>query len=198
MVGTSSMAHGTARRVEGGLHASIRFPGLEVGTIGGGTTLPSARDWLAAIGCAGAGQGLPLRADRRRGRALSRDQRLGLDGDRRQRELLLRPPRTRRACVDRARLQLRRAGRRAVRAGLRPRGRVGAVLPHRAAATSARELLRDLEIPAPLPRRRPLGVARGVQRLRRREPRRSTCAASTRRAFRYDAELRIGTFESVW
>jgi hydroxymethylglutaryl-CoA reductase (NADPH) len=56
MVGTSSMAHGTARRVEGGLHASIRFPGLEVGTVGGGTTLPSARDWLAAIGCAGPGR----------------------------------------------------------------------------------------------------------------------------------------------
>ena len=56
MVGTSSMAHGTARGVEGGLHASIRFPGLEVGTIGGGTTLPSARDWLASIGCAGAGK----------------------------------------------------------------------------------------------------------------------------------------------
>jgi hydroxymethylglutaryl-CoA reductase (NADPH) len=56
MVGTSSMAHGTARRVEGGLHASIRFPGLEVGTVGGGTTLPSARDWLAAIGCAGPGK----------------------------------------------------------------------------------------------------------------------------------------------
>ncbi|HEY4347736.1 MAG TPA: hypothetical protein VGM80_09105 [Gaiellaceae bacterium] len=56
MVGTSSMAHGTARQVEGGLHASIRFPGLEVGTIGGGTTLPSARDWLAAIGCSGAGK----------------------------------------------------------------------------------------------------------------------------------------------
>jgi hydroxymethylglutaryl-CoA reductase (NADPH) len=55
MVGTSSMAHGTARRVEGGLHATIRFPGLEVGTVGGGTTLPSARDWLASIGCAGAG-----------------------------------------------------------------------------------------------------------------------------------------------
>jgi hydroxymethylglutaryl-CoA reductase (NADPH) len=53
MVGTSSMAHGTARRVEGGLHATIRFAGLEVGTVGGGTTLPSARDWLAAIGCAG-------------------------------------------------------------------------------------------------------------------------------------------------
>jgi len=56
MVGTSSMAHGTARRVDGGLHATIRFPGLEVGTVGGGTTLPSARDWLASIGCAGAGK----------------------------------------------------------------------------------------------------------------------------------------------
>jgi len=56
MVGTSSMAHGTARRVDGGLHASIRFPGLEVGTVGGGTTLPSARDWLGAIGCAGPGK----------------------------------------------------------------------------------------------------------------------------------------------
>jgi hydroxymethylglutaryl-CoA reductase (NADPH) len=56
MVGTSSMAHGTARRVEGGLQATIRFGGLEVGTVGGGTTLPSARDWLASIDCAGAGK----------------------------------------------------------------------------------------------------------------------------------------------
>jgi hydroxymethylglutaryl-CoA reductase (NADPH) len=56
MVGTSSMAHGTARRVEGGLQAAIRFGGLEVGTVGGGTTLPSARDWLASIGCAGTGK----------------------------------------------------------------------------------------------------------------------------------------------
>jgi hydroxymethylglutaryl-CoA reductase (NADPH) len=56
MVGTSSMAHGTARRVEGGLQATIRFGGLEVGTVGGGTTLPSARDWLASIDCAGAGR----------------------------------------------------------------------------------------------------------------------------------------------
>jgi hydroxymethylglutaryl-CoA reductase (NADPH) len=56
MIGTSSMAHGTGRRVEGGFQASIRFPGLEVGTVGGGTTLPSARDWLASIGCAGAGK----------------------------------------------------------------------------------------------------------------------------------------------
>jgi hydroxymethylglutaryl-CoA reductase (NADPH) len=56
MVGTSSMAHGTGRRVEGGLQASIRFGGLEVGTVGGGTTLPSARDWLTTIGCAGPGK----------------------------------------------------------------------------------------------------------------------------------------------
>ncbi len=56
MVGTSSMAHGTGRRVDGGVNASIRLPGLEVGTVGGGTTLPSARDWLGSIGCAGPGK----------------------------------------------------------------------------------------------------------------------------------------------
>src|SRR5213083_2867975 len=56
MVGTSSMAHGTARRVEGGVHVGLRLPGLEVGTVGGGTTLPSAHDWLELIGCAGTGK----------------------------------------------------------------------------------------------------------------------------------------------
>jgi hydroxymethylglutaryl-CoA reductase (NADPH) len=56
MVGTSSMAQGTSRRVDGGLQATIRFGGLEVGTVGGGTTLPSARDWLATIDCAGPGR----------------------------------------------------------------------------------------------------------------------------------------------
>jgi hydroxymethylglutaryl-CoA reductase (NADPH) len=56
MVGTSSMAHGVGRRVEGGLHVSIRFPGLEVGTVGGGTTLPYAREWLELMGCAGPGK----------------------------------------------------------------------------------------------------------------------------------------------
>jgi hydroxymethylglutaryl-CoA reductase (NADPH) len=55
MVGTSSMAHGTGRRVEGGLNCSIRLPGLEVGTVGGGTTLPYARSWLSLMDCAGAG-----------------------------------------------------------------------------------------------------------------------------------------------
>jgi hydroxymethylglutaryl-CoA reductase (NADPH) len=56
MVGTSSMAHGTGRRVEGGYHASIRFPGLEVGTVGGGTSLPSPHEWLELLGCAGPGK----------------------------------------------------------------------------------------------------------------------------------------------
>ena len=56
MVGTSSMCHGTGRRVEGGLNVALRLPALEVGTIGGGTTLPYARSWLGLMGCAGAGK----------------------------------------------------------------------------------------------------------------------------------------------
>jgi hydroxymethylglutaryl-CoA reductase (NADPH) len=56
MVGTSSMAHGTGRRVDGGLQCALRLPGLEVGTVGGGTTLPHARAWLDLMGCAGAGK----------------------------------------------------------------------------------------------------------------------------------------------
>ena len=96
MVGTSSMAHGTGRRVEGGLHASIRFPGLEVGTVGGGTSLPTRARVARADGLRGPGQGLPLRADRRGGRARAGDQRLRSDGDRRFRELLPRALRARR------------------------------------------------------------------------------------------------------
>src|SRR5216117_3657582 len=56
MVGTSSMAHGTGRRVDGGVHVGLRLPGLEVGTVGGGTAFPYARSWLALLGCAGAGK----------------------------------------------------------------------------------------------------------------------------------------------
>jgi hydroxymethylglutaryl-CoA reductase (NADPH) len=56
MIGTSSMAHGVPRRVEGGLNVSIRLPGLEVATVGGGTTLPYARSWLELMGCAGPGK----------------------------------------------------------------------------------------------------------------------------------------------
>jgi hydroxymethylglutaryl-CoA reductase (NADPH) len=56
MVGTSSMAHGSARLVEGGLQVSFRLPGLEVATIGGGTTLPYGRRWLEVLSCAGTGR----------------------------------------------------------------------------------------------------------------------------------------------
>jgi hydroxymethylglutaryl-CoA reductase (NADPH) len=56
MVGTSSMAHGVGRRVDAGLNVSIRLAALEVGTVGGGTTLPYARSWLALMGCTGAGK----------------------------------------------------------------------------------------------------------------------------------------------
>jgi hydroxymethylglutaryl-CoA reductase (NADPH) len=56
MVGTSSMAHGVGHRVDGGLNVSIRLPGLEVATVGGGTTLPYARAWLQLMGCAGSGR----------------------------------------------------------------------------------------------------------------------------------------------
>jgi len=56
MVGTSSMAHLTGAEVEGGYHCSLRLPGLEVGTVGGGTTLPFARSWLGLMGCAGPGK----------------------------------------------------------------------------------------------------------------------------------------------
>jgi hydroxymethylglutaryl-CoA reductase (NADPH) len=56
MVGTSSMCHGAARRVNDGLQVTLRLPGLEVATVGGGTTLPYARRWLELIGCAGAGK----------------------------------------------------------------------------------------------------------------------------------------------
>ena len=56
MVGTSSMAHGTAHRVTGGLHVSMRLASLEVATVGGGTTLPYARSWLRLMGCDGPGK----------------------------------------------------------------------------------------------------------------------------------------------
>jgi len=56
MVGTSSMAHGTGRRVDEGINCAIRLPGLEVGTVGGGTVFPYARTWLELMDCAGTGK----------------------------------------------------------------------------------------------------------------------------------------------
>jgi hydroxymethylglutaryl-CoA reductase len=72
LVGTSSMAHGTEQRVEGGLHASIRFPGIEVGTVGGGTTLPDPKRWLELMGCAGPGRSTAWRSSWPRRRSRSR------------------------------------------------------------------------------------------------------------------------------
>ncbi|HSE81995.1 MAG TPA: hypothetical protein VLA87_09990 [Gaiellaceae bacterium] len=56
MVGTSSMAHGTAHKTDAGLHVSMRLASLEVATVGGGTTLPYARSWLRLMGCDGPGK----------------------------------------------------------------------------------------------------------------------------------------------
>lgn len=56
MVGTSSMAHAAATRVDDGIHLSIRFSGLEVGTVGGGSSLPHARAYLQLMNCLGPGK----------------------------------------------------------------------------------------------------------------------------------------------
>jgi hydroxymethylglutaryl-CoA reductase (NADPH) len=56
MVGTSSMAQATVTRVEDGIHLAIRFSGLEVGTVGGGTSLPHARGYLQLMDCLGPGK----------------------------------------------------------------------------------------------------------------------------------------------
>ena len=56
MVGTSSMSHASAARAGDGIHLAIRFPGLEVGTVGGGTTSPHARAYLQLLDCLGPGK----------------------------------------------------------------------------------------------------------------------------------------------
>jgi hydroxymethylglutaryl-CoA reductase (NADPH) len=56
MVGTSSMAQATATRAGDGIHLAIRFSGLEVGTVGGGTDLPHARSYLQLMDCLGPGK----------------------------------------------------------------------------------------------------------------------------------------------
>ncbi len=60
MVGTSSMAHGTGHRTsDGSLHVAIRFPGLEVGTVGGGTHLPAQAACLDLLGVRGSSSTRP-------------------------------------------------------------------------------------------------------------------------------------------
>ena len=56
MVGTSSMAQATATRVDDGIHLAIRFSGLEVGTVGGGTSIPHAQAYLQLLNCLGPGK----------------------------------------------------------------------------------------------------------------------------------------------
>jgi hydroxymethylglutaryl-CoA reductase (NADPH) len=60
MVGTSSMAHDVLERTDDGVHLAVRFPGLEVGTVGGGTGLPHARAYLSLLGCLGEGSAYRL------------------------------------------------------------------------------------------------------------------------------------------
>jgi hydroxymethylglutaryl-CoA reductase (NADPH) len=62
MVGTSSMAHDILEPLgeDAGVHMAIRFAGLEVGTVGGGTGLPHARAFLSLLRCTGPGSAFRL------------------------------------------------------------------------------------------------------------------------------------------
>jgi hydroxymethylglutaryl-CoA reductase (NADPH) len=60
MVGTSSMAHDVLEPTDDGVHIAMRLPGLEVGTVGGGTGLPHARAYLSLLGCSGDGSAYRL------------------------------------------------------------------------------------------------------------------------------------------
>jgi hydroxymethylglutaryl-CoA reductase (NADPH) len=58
MVGTSSMVHDVLESLAGdgsGVHLTMRFAGLEVGTVGGGTGMPHARAFLSLLRCSGPG-----------------------------------------------------------------------------------------------------------------------------------------------
>ena len=60
MVGTSSMAHDVLEVQDDGIHLAMRMPGVEVGTVGGGTGLPHARAYLSLLGCLGEGSAYRL------------------------------------------------------------------------------------------------------------------------------------------
>lgn len=60
MVGTSSMAHDVLDQTDDGVHVGMRFSGLEVGTVGGGTGMPHARAYLSMLGCQGPGSAYRL------------------------------------------------------------------------------------------------------------------------------------------
>ena len=81
MVGTSSMAHGTAAASRAGCTRRSASPGSRSARSAAARRSRPRATGSRSIGCAGAGQGLPLRPDRRGGGALPRDQRVGGDGD---------------------------------------------------------------------------------------------------------------------
>lgn len=55
MIGTSSMAHAAIEAVPEGASFSLQLGGVEVGTVGGGTSLPHAQTYLRMMGCQGPG-----------------------------------------------------------------------------------------------------------------------------------------------
>jgi hydroxymethylglutaryl-CoA reductase (NADPH) len=60
MVGTSSMAQDVLEAVPDGVHVGMRFAGLEVGTVGGGTGMAYAQAYLSLLGCQGPGSAYRL------------------------------------------------------------------------------------------------------------------------------------------
>ena len=55
MVATSSMAHATIQETPDGASFSLQLGGIEVGTVGGGTSLPHAQSYLNLLKCQGPG-----------------------------------------------------------------------------------------------------------------------------------------------
>ena len=83
LVGTSSMAHGTEQRVDGGLHVVDPIPRHRGGHGRRRHDAARSRALARADGLRRARQGLPARSARGCDRARARDQCLGGDGDRR-------------------------------------------------------------------------------------------------------------------
>ena len=52
----ASMGMSIAESTDSGLYFSVRIPSLEVGTVGGGTGLPTQREALEIMGCSGSGK----------------------------------------------------------------------------------------------------------------------------------------------
>ena len=94
-----------ARQRRGGSRAAstsrFGFPGLEVATVGGGTTLPYARSWLELLGCAGAGKVYRFAQIVAAATLGARDLGLRGDGDSRLGRVFPRAPRARRTSLDR-------------------------------------------------------------------------------------------------